>query len=187
MAGETLVSANSDTGVYLLIDNSSWVTNNLPGNCKLGGDDGLVLGTGYMYFNDFLSLARNTTSPSSDSIIGWSFAQDGNTYLKTNASTGQGIFTHLEVNVLVTSTQQQNFEKFFDLHQATKPAISGFQLYLVRQWASTTFKQFSYNAGLKKYIAVVLTDYDMIEVSQQGFDGQNLRIGFIHAYRLNTG
>ena len=182
MANETALSDNSDTGLYLLIDNNGWKAANTPNTCNLGGDTGLILGTGYIYFDDFISLSRGSTTPLSGTHIGWTFAQSGSTYLRTNAITGQAIFSRIEANLIITDTQQSNFEKFFDLHQA----VTNFQLYLVRQWASTTFKQFSYNATLLKYIAVILTDYDIIEISQGGNDVQNLRIGMIHAYRLST-
>jgi hypothetical protein len=187
MAGETLLSAASDNGVYLLIENNSWHANNTPNTCNLGGGTGLVLGTGYMYFDDVVSLNKHAETPNTDNFIGWTFAQDGTTWLKTTAITGQAIFSSFQLNVIVDSTKQQNFEKFFDLHQATKPAQANFQLYLVRQWASTTFKQFSYNGTLYKSAAVVLTDYDINEVSQQGKDAQSLRIGMVFAYRKNTG
>ena len=182
MAGETLISANSTTGLYLLIDNSGWVAGNTPNTCKLGGDDGLILGSGYMYFDDFTSLKRSSTTPNTEGFVGWAFGQDSSTYLKTKAYTGQALLTGLEFTAMVTSTQQSNFEKFFDAHQA----VGNYQLYLVRQWASTTFKQFSYNATLYKYITVIPTNYDIAENGQQGKDVQTLRVGLVHAYRLNT-
>lgn len=182
MVGETLLSANSTTGLYLLIDNNGWVGNNTPGTCNLGGSTGLVLGTGYMYFDDFTSLKRSSTTPNTEGFVGWTFGQGSSTYLRTNGFTGQAIFSGLEFTAMVDSTQQQNFERFFDIHQA----VGNYQLYLVRQWASTTFRQFSYNATLYQYIAVILTNYDIAENGQQGKDVQTLRAGLVHAYRINT-
>lgn len=182
MAGETAIKANSTTGFYLCIENNSGIANNTPGEIKLGGDTGLVLGTGYMYFDDFISLELYAGTPNNDAMIGWSFIQHGTIYLKTTAQTGQAKFTTLLLTVHATSTQQQNFEKFFDAHQA----VSTYQLYGIRQWASETFKQFSYNATLKKYIAVILNGYTVIEVNREGENVQTLKILMTHAYRTNT-
>ena len=173
------IKTNSTTGFYLLIDTGGWVAGNTPGEADL---DLLVLGTSYIYFDDFISLEAYATTPRNDALIGWSFVQDGTTYLKTKAATGQAKFTTLLLTVQATATQQQNFEKFFDAHQA----VSQYELYGVRQWAAETFKQFSYNATLYKYIAVVLPGYSVIETIREGKDVQTLKINMIHAYRQNT-
>ena len=182
MAGETPLLSNSTTGFYICIENNNGIANNTPGEIQLGGDTGLVLGTGYMYFDDFISLEEYAMSPNNDDMIGWSFFQHGTIYLKTRAQTGQAKFTNLLLTVQATATQQQNFEKFYDVHQA----VQQYQLYAIRQWASGTFKQFSYNATLKKYIAVILNRYTIIETNREGKDVQTLKINMIHAYRTNT-
>ena len=182
MAGETKIKDNSTTGFYLCIENNAGIANNTPGEILLGGGAGLVLGTGYMYFDDFISLEEYAGTPNNDVMIGWSFFQDGSTYLKTKAQTGQAKLTSLLLTVQVTATQQQNLEKFFDAHQA----VEQYQLYGIRQWATTTFKQFSYNATLKKYIAVILNGYTIIETNREGKDVQTLKVQMTHAYRANT-
>jgi len=182
MAGEVLLKNNSSTGFYLCIENNNGIANNTPGEIKLGGDTGLVLGTGYMYFDDFISLESYASTPTNDAMIGWSFIQHGTIYLKTNAQTGQAKFTSLLLAVHATATQQQNFERFFDAHQA----VSTYQLYAIRQWASETFRQFSYNATLYKYIAVILNGYTVIETNREGKDVQTLKVQMIHSYRTNT-
>ena len=182
MAGETAIKANSTTGFYLCIENNNGIANNTPGEIKLGGDAGLVLNTGYVYFDNFISLGLSAMTPNNDAMIGWSFIQDGSTYLKTNAQTGQARFTNLVLTTLVTAAQQQGFESFFDIHQA----VSTYQLYGIRQWAAETFKQFSYNSVLKKYIAVILSGYSLVEVNREGENVQTLKIQMTHAYRTNT-
>jgi len=179
MAGEVALKTFSSTGFYFCIENNNGIANNTPGEIQIGGDNGLVLGTGYMYFDDFISLESYASTPTNDSMIGWSFDQHGSIYLKTRASTGMAKFTSLLLAVHATATQQQNFERFFDAHQAVK----GYFLYGIRQWASETFKQFSYNATLKKYIAVILNGYTVIETNREGKDVQTLKIQMVHAYR----
>lgn len=182
MAGETALKNNSATGFYFCIENNGGIAGNTPGEINLGGGTGLVLGAGYMYFDDFISLEHSAVTPNNGPMIGWSFTQDGTTYLKTKAQTGQAKFSQLLLTVHATATQQQNFDKFFDTHQA----VQTYQLYGIRQWASETFRQFSYNATLKKYIAIVLTGYTFIETNREGKDVQTLRIQMTHGYRINT-
>lgn len=182
MAGETALKNNSTTGFYLCIENNSGIANNTPGEINLGGTTGLVLNTGYVYFDDFITLEEYANTPKNDSMVGWSFIQDGSTYLKTKAQTGQAKFTTLSLTVLVSEGQQAGFEKFFDAHQA----VSTYQLYGIRQWASETFKRFSYNATLKYYIAVVLVGYSLIETNKEGKFTQTLKIQMIQGYRTNT-
>lgn len=182
MAGEILLKNNSSTGFYLCIENNDGIADNTPGKINLGGDSGLTLGTGYIYFDDFISLEESVTTPKNDAMVGWSFIQHGSIYLKTKAQTGQAKFMTLSLTVHSTAAQQQNFEKFFEVHQA----VSTYQLYGIRQWASETFRQFSYNATLKKYIAVILPGYISTETNREGKDVQTLKIQMIHAYRTNT-
>ncbi len=182
MAGETALKLWSTTGFYLCIENNAGIAGNTPGEINIGGGTGLVLGSGYIYFDDFISLEEIATTPKNDAMVGWSFIQDATTHLRVKGQTGQAKFATLILTVHATATQQQNFGKFFDAHQAR----STYQLYGIRQWASETFKQFSYNATLYKYIAVILTGYTIIETNREGKDVQTLKVAMIHAYRQNT-
>jgi hypothetical protein len=174
-----LLKNNSATGVYLLIDVGGWVAANAPGDADLGS---LVLGSSYIYFDDFITLEEYASTPNNDSFTGWKFIQDGTTYLKTKGLTGQAKSNQFLLTVHVTSTQQANFVKFFDTHQS----VSTYQLYLVRQWASETFKQFSYNTANKNYAHVCLVGYSLIETNREGKDVQVLKIMLMNAWRQNT-
>ena len=70
----TLLKNSTTTGVYLLIDVGGWVAANTPGEADL---DSLVLGTSYMYFDDFLALAESVVTPRDETILGWKFVPDG--------------------------------------------------------------------------------------------------------------
>jgi hypothetical protein len=174
--------ADTDTGVYILQDQGGWRAANTPNTCTLGGA-GLTLGEGYIYFDDFLSLTTTTSTPNNSDFMGWNVGQrTGSTNRqKTGAICAQGIFKQFTLNVLVTSTQQQNFEKFFDFAND----VSSSQYHLVRQWASTTFKQFSYEQTLYKYAYVILTGYSLSETNKEGKDIQNLQIQMTQAQLLS--
>lgn len=175
----TLLKNSSTTGVYLLIDVGGWVAANTPGEADL---DSLVEGTSYMYFDDFLALSESVATPRDDTFLGWKFSPDGNVYLKTKGITGQnklGIFT---LSILADSTEAKNFRKFFDVHQA----VSYYQLYLVRQYASETFDEFSYNATLKKYIHICLVGYEIVETNKEGKNVRTMNIPMVNAWRQNT-
>jgi hypothetical protein len=176
----TLLKNNSTTGVYIIIEENGRIAANAPGDIDL---DNLVVGTGYMYFDDFGGLLHNGTTPDTEAMFGWSFSQDGTTDGKIWGMTGGCALITYKLVVTATATQQQNFEKFFHNHTA----LRNYQLYLVRQWASTTFKQFSINGTLQNYIPVILVGYTISEIAQQGYDVQNLEINLVHAYRNNAG
>lgn len=171
------IKNNSTTGVYLTIDENNEIeTDNTPGNIDL---DNLVLGTGYIYFDDFLNLTETGTTPDTGVIFGWVFGQNDTTVLKTQGYTGSGVWVTYNVVVHVTATQQQNFLRFFEVHQGVAN-----QMYLLRQTASETFKQFPYNTVLKKWAPVILVGYNLLETNQQGINVQTLSIQLVKAYRL---
>lgn len=175
----TLLKNSTTTGVYLLIDVGGWVAANTPGEADL---DSLVLGTSYMYFDDFLALAESVVTPRDETILGWKFVPDGSVYLKTKGITGQNIFRTFTLSILADSTEAKNFRKFFDTHQQ----VSYYQLYLVRQYAAETFDEFSYNATLKKYAQIVLPSYSIVETNKEGRNVRTLNINMVNAWRQNT-
>lgn len=174
-----LISSNSTTGVYLVIEENGQIAGNTPGGIDL---DNLVLASGYMYFDDFVALTMETTTPLNDNFTGWQFAQNNTVKLKTTGFTGFGKLTTLTLTVHVTATTQANFLKFFELHQN----ISNYQLYLLRQWAATTFKQFPFNTNLLNYVAVILTGNNLVETNKEGKDVQTLVVKMVNAYRTVT-
>ena len=181
MAGETALSANSTTGVYLLIDNNGWVAANLPGQCNLGGDSGLVLASGYIYFDNFLSLSISASTPRNDSFTGWNLIQNGETTLAKGQGNA-GVLRTIMLSVLVDSTTQANWSKFFDVHQAN----TEYQAYLVRQWASTTFRQWDLNETLKSYTPILPVGFQNAETNKEGKDVQTLIISLLAATRSLT-
>jgi hypothetical protein len=174
-----LISSNSSTGVYLVIEENNQISGNTPNGIDL---DNLTLATGYMYFDKFLSLVLTGSTPYNDNFTGWDFGQSSNPKLKTTGGTGAGKLVMATLTVHVDATEQQNFLKFWETHISA----SAYQLYLLRQWASTTFKQFPYNGTLYKYLAVCPVGFTLTEANQQGKDTQTLVITMANAYRTVT-
>jgi hypothetical protein len=165
MAGETLLSANSSTGVYVLQDNNGWKGNNTPNTCNLGGDTGLELASGYMYFDDFEEVVTVKSTPVDSGYLGWEVTQrTGTETQKSQAFCGEAVATMLVVSVLLDSTKAANLEKFFDYCNDKDSN----QYYFVRQWASTTFREFSYSQTLYKYLPIIFTDCMVNETNTGG-------------------
>jgi hypothetical protein len=156
--------ADTTTGVYILQDNGGWVAANTPNTAVLGGA-GLTLGSGYIYFDDFNELVNAKSSPTDADFIGWDIAQrTGTNTQKSQAFCGEAILQTIMLSVVLDSTSAQSLETFYDYVNDKDSA----QYYLVRQWGSTTFRQFSYAQTLYKYLPVIITDVMVSETNTGG-------------------
>jgi hypothetical protein len=156
--------ADTSTGVYILQDDpGGWVATGNPNVCVIGGA-GLTLGEGYIYFADFESVAVIKDSSGATGYNTWTVTQDYAATQGTRATCMEGIVTMIQLNVVMDSTEAQNMSKIYDYMNDDGSS----QYYFVRQWASTTFCQFSYKKTLKNYLPVIVTNYTQAEDNTTG-------------------
>ena len=117
----TLISSYTVPGTWLVSEEDGQIAANTPGGIDI---DNLVLATTYMYFDKFFSLTHKVTTPSAGQFKGWQFSPDLTTWLKTKAFTGQNVYKIYTLHVPVTSTQQGNFEDFFEYQQAAAAELA---------------------------------------------------------------
>lgn len=175
----TLISSYTTPNTWLVIEENGQIAANTPGGIDL---DNLVLGTSYFRIDKFASLVHEAITASRDKFRGWTFSPDVTTVLKTKGYTGGNVYKTYTIMGILDSTQQGNFEDFFEYHQANAAS----QLYLVRQWAATTFKHFSYNSTQYNYAAVCPIRYRLVETNRGGKYNQELELLLVHAYREKT-
>ena len=169
----TLLKNNSAVGLYILEEeNDQLETNNTPGEIDL---ENLTLGDTYIYFDTVIRFEHKVTAnkEGTDFVGFWSW-QSAATPGSVSASTGGARRGYILATVETTATQQANFEKFFNLNAA----VGDGQKFLIRQWASETFREFPYGATNKKYAKVIMRGYDITETEDKGKDCQLLNIAF---------
>ena len=165
----TLLKNNSSVGVYILEDEGGWVAANTPGEADL---DNLAVGDTYIYFDSVISLQHKVTSNyESDDRPGFKTWYSGSLSIKSNGGFGAR-FGYILLSAEVDATTQANFELFYNRNCVTGDG----QKYLVRQWASETFRQFPYQSANKNYAKIIMRGYDITEVEDKGKDVQLLNI-----------
>lgn len=174
-----LIKNTTSEGVYLLIEENGRIAAGAPGDIDL---DNLVLGTGYIYFDDFIQLEEAGTAQRTDKFFGWNISPDLTTKLKVKAQTGANMFLVLNLRVHLTNTQRNNFVKFFQVHQSPTQE----QLFLVVQWESEAFEQYSYNTTLQDHLEVIPAGYRIITTLKEGKYVRTLDLQLINAFKVIT-
>ncbi len=151
------IKNNSTQGLYILADQGGWVAANTPGEADL---DSLVLGTSYIYFASLIRLESSQThNHESDLERGFKSWADGEGTrdLRTGGAEKQYLLVTVE-EALSTVEYMESFAKYRNRTARTD------EIYLVRQKATTTFRQFPNQVPtLKKYCPVLIRGVNSIE------------------------
>jgi hypothetical protein len=158
-----LIKNATSVGIYITIDNASKITGNTPGDLDL---DQLTLGTNYVYLADFQSELVVKDATKSEKFAGWVFGAKGAAALtqKTLGYTGEAVQGTIVITAVVDDTTDQNLQKLFDTANDKDSA----QYFLLHQFASETFRQFSYAQTLKKFAYVCLVGYTSTTTNTTG-------------------
>jgi len=155
----------------------AWVTANTPGDCDL---DLLTENTTWIYFDSVMRLQCSWTSIYEDDVhIGFR-TYPGKEEAETDYYTGgadRQIFLAIVETDRATCEGMETVMKYWN--KATR--INTEELILVRQYATTTFRQFSnQNIALKKYLPVIINGISYIELGTT--DKQELTISGISVW-----
>lgn len=164
-----LLKNNSTQGLYILTDQGGWVAANTPGEADLAL---LSLGTTYLYFDSVIRFESNQShnyeSDLERGLKSWADGE-GTRDWSTGGAEKQFILVMAETD-LTTAELTEFFAKYWN-----RIARGSTEIYLVRQKATTTFRQFPNNTpALKKYIPVILRGVNSIETGN--IDKQNVTL-----------
>lgn len=128
----------------------------------------LTEGDTYLYFDSVVQFQHGIlTNLQTSSVKGKSTFSAG-TAGQTTVNTGEGDQCGFQIQALVDHSAAAKIEKFVKLDNR----LSGGTIkarYLVRQYASTTFREFPLADGtLKKYAQVTSMIYDSMETIEKG-------------------
>jgi hypothetical protein len=162
------IKNNSSQGLYITEDQGSQIGNNTPGNIDL---DQLSLGDSYIYFDNIQRFEEKTTYNREEAFVGWKTVQDAST--KIAATTGGGKRNWFLISVECNLTTAENFKKLATLNAKISDELK----YIVKQYASESFEQFTNESGtLKKWAGIIIRGYDIVEKHDSGYDVKLINI-----------
>lgn len=163
------IKTNSVQGLYILVDQGGWVAANTPGEADLSA---LTLGTTYIYFGSLIRLEYvQTSNYENENFRGWRTWPSGEGKMDANTGFHERSTFAFQVEETLTNTEYTEFfHKYYNRSTSWTTRI-----YLVRQYASESFRQFANNTpALKKYLPIVIRS--VVSVETGNTNKQNITV-----------
>ena len=170
----TLISS-IPIGIFITKEENGQINNNTPGGIDL---DNLTAGDTYIYFTNILrfehKLSANFEGEDRWGHKTWGIANGVNAH-----NTGTIEMGYFMVSCEGTETQAEQAEQFLKKNNRGSLATSTNIRYLVKQTATTVFRQFPNASGtLVNYCPVILRGVSAVENDMSGKDVQLITLAF---------